>query len=561
MANILVESDVKLKSCSVEIQKLSDNANDCIPSVGSIGSVDTSCVKSEFSEKDDMISKLNSKLINILSPNISSTTAPTVPEPTGPGPGPGFATIVSADNESVTISVPDINSSPSPTSIKEPEVPTVVKPAPKKKSYKKSTNPRKLLPCKDREYDPNKHCGVCLPEMERPCTRSLTCKTHSLTLRRAVQGRIKNFDELLAEHREAKEAALRAQGIEVKPTKKAIQKQQQQLKASQQLQLKEEHNQHLMSDKSISSQPMIPISRTLVLSESQTQTMVSNINTNSNSLLSFVSSPVTSHTDSVVKSEPYSVTPRSQLRLDQIEVDSDGSMWMRCHPKPASVCNFNIRTFNRSRLMSRNNDLTLAALRSTFNSPMLVSKLTNNQKCSSTHSPMAIKSPLRNANQTFSANKKLCTALDSESVESSSDSGIDPYNFADGLTNSNNFTYVKPKTTISKSTTNTSKKKKKSDINCSIYNSSLLSNGQIFHTTNIRTVGSNPKKKSDVKKNSSVSQGSSIGITVTVSDSPVTVSDSTTVSANCEPLLNPSTSLIGEVPQRNLNVNYFLNCF
>lgn len=67
---------------------------------------------------------------------------------------------------------------------------------------------RKLLPCKDREYDPNKHCGVMVGEAGKPCTRSLTCKTHSLSLRRAVPGRKKNFDDLLMDHRAAKEAAL-----------------------------------------------------------------------------------------------------------------------------------------------------------------------------------------------------------------------------------------------------------------------------------------------------------------------------------------------------------------
>lgn len=38
-------------------------------------------------------------------------------------------------------------------------------------------------------------------ETKKPCTRSLTCKTHSLTQRRAVQGRRKRFDVLLAEHK------------------------------------------------------------------------------------------------------------------------------------------------------------------------------------------------------------------------------------------------------------------------------------------------------------------------------------------------------------------------
>ncbi|KAK3518230.1 hypothetical protein QTP70_033918 [Hemibagrus guttatus] len=52
-----------------------------------------------------------------------------------------------------------------------------------------------------RVYDPNKHCGVLDPESKRPCTRSLTCKTHSLTHRRTVPGRKKDFDILLAEHK------------------------------------------------------------------------------------------------------------------------------------------------------------------------------------------------------------------------------------------------------------------------------------------------------------------------------------------------------------------------
>lgn len=80
----------------------------------------------------------------------------------------------------------------------------------------------KLLPCKDREYDADKHCGVLLQETGRPCTRSLTCKTHSLSLRRQVQGRSRTFDELLSEHRALKEAALRLAGKEVKLTKKQL---------------------------------------------------------------------------------------------------------------------------------------------------------------------------------------------------------------------------------------------------------------------------------------------------------------------------------------------------
>ncbi|XP_067143546.1 ataxin-7-like isoform X2 [Centruroides vittatus] len=76
---------------------------------------------------------------------------------------------------------------------------------------KKVPRERKLLLCKDREYDPNKHCGVKVAETGKPCTRSLTCKTHSLSLRRAVIGRKKNFDELLADHRAAKEKSTQPQ--------------------------------------------------------------------------------------------------------------------------------------------------------------------------------------------------------------------------------------------------------------------------------------------------------------------------------------------------------------
>ncbi|GBP45838.1 Ataxin-7-like protein 1 [Eumeta japonica] len=59
-----------------------------------------------------------------------------------------------------------------------------------------------------REYDPNKHCGVVTAENPKPCTRSLTCKAHTLSLRRTVEGRSKPFDTLLAEHRASRDATL-----------------------------------------------------------------------------------------------------------------------------------------------------------------------------------------------------------------------------------------------------------------------------------------------------------------------------------------------------------------
>ncbi|XP_038551877.1 LOW QUALITY PROTEIN: ataxin-7 [Micropterus salmoides] len=53
----------------------------------------------------------------------------------------------------------------------------------------------------EREFNPDTHCGVVDMTARKPCTRSLTCKTHSLSQRRAVPGRRKRFDTLLAEHK------------------------------------------------------------------------------------------------------------------------------------------------------------------------------------------------------------------------------------------------------------------------------------------------------------------------------------------------------------------------
>ncbi|XP_050995874.1 ataxin-7 isoform X1 [Acomys russatus] len=71
------------------------------------------------------------------------------------------------------------------------------------KKSEDSSNNRKFLNKRlsEREFDPDIHCGVIDLDTKKPCTRSLTCKTHSLTQRRAVQGRRKRFDVLLAEHK------------------------------------------------------------------------------------------------------------------------------------------------------------------------------------------------------------------------------------------------------------------------------------------------------------------------------------------------------------------------
>ncbi|CAG5094057.1 Similar to Atxn7: Ataxin-7 (Mus musculus) [Cotesia congregata] len=71
---------------------------------------------------------------------------------------------------------------------------------------------------KDREYDPDRHCGVWIEETGKTCTRSLTCKAHTVSLRRTVIGRSKSFDKLLADHRASKELPNRTPKVTVTGT-------------------------------------------------------------------------------------------------------------------------------------------------------------------------------------------------------------------------------------------------------------------------------------------------------------------------------------------------------
>lgn len=62
-----------------------------------------------------------------------------------------------------------------------------------------------------REYHPDKHCGVWDVDTKRHCTRALTCKSHSVVLKRKIEGRSRPFDELVAAHKKAQaEAASKA---------------------------------------------------------------------------------------------------------------------------------------------------------------------------------------------------------------------------------------------------------------------------------------------------------------------------------------------------------------
>ncbi|PAA50042.1 hypothetical protein BOX15_Mlig032778g2 [Macrostomum lignano] len=61
----------------------------------------------------------------------------------------------------------------------------------------------RILPLRDRAFDPDNHCGVVTDSGQR-CVRSLTCKKHSLRDRRAVPGRTRPFDALLQASRSLK---------------------------------------------------------------------------------------------------------------------------------------------------------------------------------------------------------------------------------------------------------------------------------------------------------------------------------------------------------------------
>nr|XP_056702454.1 ataxin-7-like protein 1 [Euleptes europaea] len=122
----------------------------------------------------------------------------------------------SATTTTITTSSASSSATPAPTLVKSALTSKSVPPSPEKilngkgvlapsidkkhqNGTKNSNKPYKRL--SEREFDPNKHCGVLDPETKKPCTRSLTCKTHSLNHRRAVPGRKKQFDILLAEHK------------------------------------------------------------------------------------------------------------------------------------------------------------------------------------------------------------------------------------------------------------------------------------------------------------------------------------------------------------------------
>ncbi|CAI5273587.1 ASB_HP2_G0019700.mRNA.1.CDS.1 [Saccharomyces cerevisiae] len=98
-------------------------------------------------------------------------------------------------------------------------------------SIKKQKKVKQRNPTEKHLIDFNKQCGVELPEGGY-CARSLTCKSHSMGAKRAVSGRSKPYDVLLADyHREHQTkigaaAEKRAKQQELQKLQKQIQKEQ-----------------------------------------------------------------------------------------------------------------------------------------------------------------------------------------------------------------------------------------------------------------------------------------------------------------------------------------------
>ncbi|XP_012815986.1 ataxin-7 isoform X2 [Xenopus tropicalis] len=116
--------------------------------------------------------------------------------------GPACSSTVSSSIKT-GLNCPSIPKPPLPSPGQIPNGKGILSTTPFSEKKPDDTNNRKYLHKRlsDREFDPDIHCGVVDVETKKPCTRSLTCKTHSLGYRRAVQGRKKRFDVLLAEHK------------------------------------------------------------------------------------------------------------------------------------------------------------------------------------------------------------------------------------------------------------------------------------------------------------------------------------------------------------------------
>ncbi|XP_077977163.1 uncharacterized protein LOC144432754 isoform X2 [Glandiceps talaboti] len=209
-------------------------------------------------------------------------------------------------------------------------------------SSKKSSSPRKLLPCKDREFDANKHCGVWLKDIQKHCTRSLTCKTHALSLRRAVQGRRKPFDELLAEHRARREKELQEKGLS--QAKLQQQHKQQQLQKQKQQQQQHQDNQTgKSSSASVTKTPSPPKTSSLTSHPHKRPLhSTSGVGTAERQSLSSAAVGTLQH-----QSNTATDTRSSDGEYDAADDLDNFCPYVTHQPKPAAMCSFGARLMGR----------------------------------------------------------------------------------------------------------------------------------------------------------------------------------------------------------------------
>ena len=147
-------------------------------------------------------------------------------------PAPSTSTATPKPTENNVISIPDTDPLPHGMSndlmamvgeapMLEQQAPSVIRMQVKSETgcSEKKISPLKISPVTptridrkaQREYNADKHCGVWDSDTKRHCTRALTCKSHSVVLKRKIDGRSRPFDELVAAHKKAQaEAAAKA---------------------------------------------------------------------------------------------------------------------------------------------------------------------------------------------------------------------------------------------------------------------------------------------------------------------------------------------------------------
>ncbi|EXX69694.1 Sgf73p [Rhizophagus irregularis DAOM 197198w] len=86
------------------------------------------------------------------------------------------------------------------TDTKRPNSPIAKASPEKKQKTKKEKEKKKTTGRHKGPIDLDKQCGVIVPPNNTPCTRSLTCKSHSMALKRGVLGRSQSYDILLAQY-------------------------------------------------------------------------------------------------------------------------------------------------------------------------------------------------------------------------------------------------------------------------------------------------------------------------------------------------------------------------